>query len=269
MQPAIPYYGREVLEVSIAALLQGENLLLSGSKATGKNVLAENLAWIFGRPSYDISFHVNTDSASLIGTDTFRDQQVVFRPGPVVHCAVEGGFGVLDEINMAKNEAAAVLHAVLDFRRIIDVPGYERIRLHDATRFIATMNYGYAGTRDLNEALASRFLVLDMPAMTEETLRLVLADHFHDLNENGRKAFPGLFMDLQRKAQNSEISTKSVDLRGMIAAIRMMQVGVRPRAALQMGVVNKSFDAFEKDIVRDIVNLWIPEEWTADNVFGS
>ena len=27
------------------------------------------------------------------------------------------GFGVLDEINMAKNEALAVLHATLDFRR--------------------------------------------------------------------------------------------------------------------------------------------------------
>ena len=30
---------------------------------------------------------------------------------------------------MAKNEALAVLHAVLDFRRAIDVPGYERIPL--------------------------------------------------------------------------------------------------------------------------------------------
>lgn len=33
-----------------------------------------------------------------------------------------GGFGVLDEVNMAKNEALAVLHAALDFRRILDVP---------------------------------------------------------------------------------------------------------------------------------------------------
>ncbi len=44
LPPAIPYFGREVLEMSIAALLAGENILLSGSKATGKNVLAENLA---------------------------------------------------------------------------------------------------------------------------------------------------------------------------------------------------------------------------------
>ena len=41
--PAFVYYGREVWEQALAALLCGENLLLAGGKATGKNVLAENL----------------------------------------------------------------------------------------------------------------------------------------------------------------------------------------------------------------------------------
>ena len=39
--PDMPFYGREVLEMGIAALLEGENLLLTGPKATGKNMLAE------------------------------------------------------------------------------------------------------------------------------------------------------------------------------------------------------------------------------------
>ena len=95
----------------------------------------------------------------------------MFRQGPIYKCAVRGGFGILDEINMAKNESLAVLHASLDFRRIIDVPGYERIRLSPCTRFIATMNYGYAGTRELNEALASRFMVINMPIISQ-TLNL-------------------------------------------------------------------------------------------------
>ena len=163
--PAFTYYGKQVWEQALAALLCGENLLLAGGKATGKNVLAENLAAAFGRPAWDISFHVNMDAASLIGMDTFADGQVVFRPGPVYRCAQCGGFGVLDEINMAKNEALAVLHAVLDFRRAIDVPGYDRIPLAEETRFIATMNYGYAGTRELNEALTSRFVVIQMPPL--------------------------------------------------------------------------------------------------------
>ena len=173
-KPPVPYYGREILEMAIAALLEGENVLLSGPKATGKNILAENLAWIFGRPSYNMSFNVNTDSSSLIGTDTFIDNEVRLRKGPVYQCAENGGFGIFDEINMAKNDAVSVLHATLDYRRLIDVPGYDRIELHPATRFIGTMNYGYAGTRELNEALVSRFLVIDMPELEEETLMRIL-----------------------------------------------------------------------------------------------
>ena len=100
-KPDILFYGKKILEMSIAALLQGDNLLLSGAKATGKNVLCETLAWIFGRPEYDISFHVNTDSADLIGTDTFINNEVCLRKGPIYQCAEFGGFGILDEINMA------------------------------------------------------------------------------------------------------------------------------------------------------------------------
>ena len=124
--PHFHYYGNKVWEEALAVLLCGRNLLLAGEKATGKNVLAQNLAAVFERPAWDISFHVNMDAAALIGSDTFHDGRVTFRPGPVYCCAQSGGFGILDEINMARNEALAVLHSVLDFRRVIDVPGYDK-----------------------------------------------------------------------------------------------------------------------------------------------
>lgn len=267
VQPSIPFYGKEILEMAMAALLEGSNLLLSGAKATGKNILAENLAWIFGRPVYNISFNVNTDSSSLIGTDTFRDNEVQLRKGSVYRCAEDGGFGILDEINMAKNDAASVLHATLDHRRIIDVPGYEKIDLHPAVRFIGTMNYGYAGTKELNEALVSRFLVIDMPALTEENLHRVIRHDYPDIRDEALDAFAGLFLDLQVKAANSEISTKAMDLRGLLAALGAVRVGLRPWQAVQMGITNKAFDIFEREIVSDMVMTRIPEEWTKEQVF--
>ena len=66
-QPEQFYYGKDVWEQAITALLCGENMLLVGHKATGKNLFAENLAGVFGRPRWDVSFHVNMDAASLIG----------------------------------------------------------------------------------------------------------------------------------------------------------------------------------------------------------
>lgn len=268
VEPMMPFYGKELLEMGIAALLQRENLLLSGAKATGKNVLAENLAWIFGRPTYNVSFHVNTGSAELIGTDTFVDNEVRLRKGSIYQCAQYGGFGILDEINMAKNDAVSVLHATLDYRRSIDVPGYDKIELHPAARFIGTMNYGYAGTKELNEALVSRFLVIDMPAQTEETLEKIFTVLFGDARREALEQFVGLFLDLQKKAENGEISTKPLDLRGILAALRTIRQGLKPSAAIRMGIVNKCFDSFEKEIVEDVVMTRIPEEWTWQNVFG-
>ena len=266
-KPSIPFYGKEILEMAIAAILQGQNLLLTGPKATGKNILAENLAYIFNRPSYNVSFHVNTNSGDLIGTDTFEDNEVKLRKGSIYRCAEYGGFGILDEINMAKNDAVSVLHATLDYRRSIDVPGYDKIDLHPAARFIGTMNYGYAGTKELNEALVSRFLVIDMPAQTEETLRFIFKEMFPDAKEKAVEQFTGLFLDLQLKALNSEISTKALDLRGLLAAMKIIKVGLSPSLAVQMGIVNKTFDVFEKEIVEDVVHTRIPAEWTREDVY--
>lgn len=267
MKPSIPFYGKEILEMAIAAILQGQNLLLTGPKATGKNILAENLSYIFNRPSYNVSFHVNTNSGDLIGTDTFEDNEVKLRKGSIYRCAEYGGFGILDEINMAKNDAVSVLHATLDYRRSIDVPGYDKIDLHPAARFIGTMNYGYAGTKELNEALVSRFLVIDMPAQTEETLRFIFKEMFPDAKEKAVEQFTGLFLDLQLKALNSEISTKALDLRGLLAAMKIIKVGLSPSLAVQMGIVNKTFDVFEKEIVEDVVHTRIPAEWTREDVY--
>ena len=265
--PRYLYYGKDVWEEAATALLCGENLLLAGPKATGKNVLAENLAAAFGRPSWDVSFYINTDAATLLGTDTFANGAVSLRKGPIYRCAEEGGFGILDEINMAKNESLAVLHATLDFRRSIDMPGYERIRLHDATRFIATMNYGYAGTRELNEALCSRFVVLDMPAITEEGLMKLLRREFPRLKQAYASQLAGLFQDIQKKCDGGELSTKPLDLRGLVASVRLMQTGLEGNRALELGLVNKSFDDFEKQLVTDVIRTRLPETLNPEDVF--
>ena len=239
--PRFVYYGKNVWEAAAAAVLCGENLLLAGPKATGKNVLAENLAALFGRPVWDISMHINVDAASLIGTDTLKGGEVCFREGPVCQCARVGGFGVLDEVNMAKNEALAVLHAMLDFRRVIDIPGYRRLRLDDATRFIGTMNYGYAGTRELNEALVSRFVVVDMPVIGQDDLCKLLLRGFPRLKKSWAQQLAALFDDLRAKCSSGEISARALDLRGLLTALRLMERGLSPEAALEMGIINKAF----------------------------
>lgn len=267
LKPRYLYYGKEIWEEAVAALLCGENLLLSGPKATGKNVFAENLAAAFGRPSWNISLSINTDAASLIGSDTFQNGEVAFREGPVSQSARLGGFGVLDEINMAKNEALAVLHEALDFRRSIDIPGYDRIPLHGASRFIATMNYGYAGTRELNEALASRFVVINMPVISSENLQKLILREFPSISPVWSMQFCELFQEIQQKCASGEISAKALDLRGLIASIRLTEKGLFAQEALSLGIVNKVFDSYERKLIEDVIQARIPRALGRDEVF--
>lgn len=98
-----------------------------------------------------------------------------------------------------------------------------------------------------------------MPNITRENLDQLLADTFPTLKEKYRKAFIDMFISLQFKSENNEISTKSVDLRGLISAIDTMKVGLNPYNAILMGIANKSFDEFEREIVIDTIKSKIPQ----------
>ena len=266
-EPQYYYYGKETWEMALAVLLAGRNLLLAGPKATGKNVLCENLAAAFGQPVWNVSFHINMDASYLIGTDTFDGTRVTFRPGPIYLCADRGGFGVLDEINMAKNESLAVLHSALDFRRAIDVPGYDLIRVKPQTRFIGTMNYGYAGTRELNEALSSRFAILSVPEISENDLDRLIKRSFPDINSKICTQFVKLFAELMKKTEKAEISDRALDLRGLLDALSLIREGLTAGQALRMCIVDKTFDAYEQSLIMDVVKARIPAELSRAVVF--
>ena len=251
--PHFFYSGDEILREATSAILAGKNILLVGDKSTGKNVLAENLAYLFKRPLWNLSFHINIDSSVLIGDDTLKNGNVIFREGPITKAANCGGFVVLDEINMAKNEAMAVLHSILDYRRIIDIPGYDIIKLHPATRFIATMNYGYQGTRELNEALLSRFVIIKMPLISRERLVELIKKEYPKMKDEyvGNIAF--FFYDLKLKAEAGEISRNAPDLRGVFDAIDLVKEDLSLSSALELTIANKLFDPYEEEILKDLI----------------
>ena len=100
-----------------------------------------------------------------------------------------------------------------------------------------------------------------------DALERLLRDEFPTLRKESLKAFCQIFKDLEKKCQESEISEKALDLRGMLDAIHLMEAGLEAHKALDLGIVNKSFDEYEPGLIRDVINLHIPGNYTKKDIF--
>ena len=134
--------------------------------------------------------------------------------------------------------------------------------------FIATMNQGYAGTRDLNEALASRFVVIMMPEISSDGLIRLIRTEFPGLKMSFATDLARIFMDIQKKTVSSEISGRLLDLRGMLDAVALMEKGIEPWTALDMGITNKSPDEFERSLLQDIIRGRLPQGLDSNSLFN-
>ena len=68
----------------------------------------------------------------------------------------------------------------------------------------------------------------------------ILKSAFPDVKDGALEQFSGLFLDLQLKAKNEEISTKAVDMRGLIGALKLIKGGLNPMDAIDMRDLRRS-----------------------------
>lgn len=255
--PHTMYDGSSILRTALSALLAGKHLLLVGDKGSGKNVLAETLALILARPLYEAPGHVYADAGALLGEKTLDAGSVRFESGPVTQGMEQGGIVVLDEVNMMRPECLAVLHSVTDKRNRVDVAGYKLVKAHPAFRVIGTMNIGYAGTQELNEAMVDRFVVLHVPAMTDKELHKFILSKYDGVDNDVASYIVASYMDIRAKAVHGEITTKTVTIRGLLDALDLVKMGMELHQALRVCIVNKSMEEHEQKVVQDIINTRI------------
>ena len=113
------------------------------------------------------------------------------------------------------------------------------------------MNYGYLGTRELNEALVSRFVVIELEQISEDQLALLIKEMFPKIKKLALELFIKFFKDIELKVSNSEMSSRALDLRGLLSALKSIDIGLDLRSALRISISNKTFDSFEKELIED------------------
>lgn len=73
---------------------------------------------------------------------------------------------------------------------------------------------------------------------------------------------------MSKKCESGELTEKVLDLRGLLDALRLIQNGLSPYPALDMGLTNKTFDAYEQTLIRDIITTRISKKTESTTIFS-
>ncbi len=155
--------GRErELELTLAAVAAGRDILLEGPPGTSKTTMLTAITAEWGIPLLFVEGNADLTPAKLVGhhnparvlkEDYSADN---FVAGPLVEAMREGGFLYIEEFNRAPEDTLnTLLTAMAD--RSIAVPRVGRIKAKPTFRVIASMNpYDNVGTTRLSTSVHDR-----------------------------------------------------------------------------------------------------------------
>ncbi|HBH1544337.1 TPA: AAA family ATPase [Clostridioides difficile] len=250
------------LKIGCSAIRNKCHILCSGEKGTGKNIFVETMAWIFQRPLYSISISKETDKFDLLGSksvDTKVDENgiskstIVFEPEVLLEAMEQGGIINVDEINFADPGVTALLHSITDHRQSIEVPGYKQVRAEENFIVIGTMNVGYEGTSDLNEALSDRFV--DILFESNNSIYSILKDSCPCVKQSDLLIADKVYSKLIDliKSIYVDLDESCMSIRGFIHAVKMSEDLESIKEALIVGVANKVRDTEYRENVKEVI----------------
>lgn len=155
-------------------------VLMIGETGCGKTHLVRSIAHKQGKGLVRLSLNGEIGINELIGKWLVKDGSTYWQDGILVDCARHGRWIVVDEINSALPEVLFAMHSLLDddHALVLAEKDGEKVVAHPDFRLFAAMNPPdeYAGTREMNKALLSRFpIVLHINDYTPgEELKIII-----------------------------------------------------------------------------------------------
>ncbi len=159
------------------ALATGDvrTVLFHGPAGTGKTISCKLLCQASGLPIMEtINCTENLDEF-VLGKFIPEGNKIIFKESYVTKAIRDGGAVVFEEINFAKPQYLAFLNSLLDDNGFVRLDNGEVVHRHKNFRFLATMNLGYFGTKELNQALYNRFnAIIELAALSDAAITRML-----------------------------------------------------------------------------------------------
>lgn len=159
------------LDTIDVALKEKLPILLVGETGVGKTTIVSEIAKKRGYTLVRLSLNDQVGREDLIGKFGLEGGSTKWIDGPVLDAMRKGYWVVLDELNSARPEVLFALHGLLDDERsiVLQEKDNEKVKAHNAFKLFATINpVSYHGTKNLNQAFTSRFVIIDINVLPPE-----------------------------------------------------------------------------------------------------
>lgn len=155
--------GRErELELALAAVAAGRDLVLEGPPGTSKTTMLKAITQEWGIPLVFVEGNADLTPAKLVGhhnpARVLREDYSAdnFVDGPLLQAMREGGFLYIEEFNRAPEDTMNTLLAAMA-DRAIEVPRVGLVEAQPTFRVVASMNpYDNVGTTRLSTSVSDR-----------------------------------------------------------------------------------------------------------------
>lgn len=261
---------KKIVEQVAVAISYKMPVLLIGETGTGKTSLVRHLAFSTDNAFVRVNHNGGTTIEDIVGRWVINSKnQTEWIDGILIEAMKKGYWFLADEINAAGAEINFVYHSLLDDdgRVILAEKGNEVVIPHPNFRFFGAMNppTEYAGTKELNKALMSRFMVahVDFPPPKVEQKILVNRTGIDESVAERMVRFAGEVRTMHNKEEVHFV----LSTRDLLMWATMFKVYKKYLTSAEMTVLNKiGQDDF--DAIKDMMALHFKAQDDASKTSG-
>jgi len=260
----------EILKTIAIGIRDNLPVLIMGESGTGKTSAIRFVASQTKQGLRRVNLNGGTTADELVGRLLINDKGTYWVDGILTEAMRNGEILVLDEINAALPEVLFVLQSILDddgYLVLNEKDNKEIVYKHPNFRLFATCNPPeYAGTKEMNKALLSRFAICINTEFPPEKTELEIIEH-HLGNAISKSELAIKLVSLAnqtREAKELGTSEYEINTRDILNTLRLAQ-NMEPTEALGLAFANK-LDKEDNKAIKTIAKLHLPTKKQANNI---
>lgn len=260
----------DILKTLAVGIRDNMPILLVGESGVGKTSAIRYIASQTGNGLRRVNLNGGTTADELVGRQMINAQGTYWVDGILTEAMRSGDWIVLDEINAALPEVLFVLQSVLDddaYLVLNEKNDKEIVHKHQNFRLFATMNPpDYAGTKEMNKALLSRFSICvytDFPP--EKTELEIIENHLGNAVAQSEMAVKLVALANKTRADKEIPSTGvtyALNTRDVMNVLRLSET-MDPMDSLLLAFGNK-LEKEDKSSLKTTARLYLPTKKKAN-----